>query len=124
FNVVASGSATLTYQWQRNQVNISGATSASYTLQSAAFADDGAKFRVIVTNDFGSATSNEATLTVNAPPSITGQPSSQTVTQGQPATFGVTAAGSATLNYQWQRNQVNIAGATSATYMIASTALS
>jgi hypothetical protein len=73
FNVVASGSATLTYQWQRDQVNIAGATASSYTLQNALFADSGAKFRVIVTNGFGSATSNEATLTVNAPPSINGQ---------------------------------------------------
>src|SRR6185295_12553548 len=96
----------------------------SYTLPTAAFADTGAKFRVVVTNGFGNATSNEATLTVNAPPAITGQPASQTVTQGQPATFGVTANGSATLNYQWQRNQANISGATSATYTIASTALS
>lgn len=124
FSVVASGTATLTYQWQRNQVNISGATSSSYTLQSAAFADNGAKFRVVITNGFGNATSNEATLTVNAPPAITGHPASQTVTQGQPASFGVTAVGSATLNYQWQRNQVNISGATSATYMIASAAAS
>jgi hypothetical protein len=124
FSVVASGSATLTYQWQRNQVNIPGATSSSYTLPAAVFADDGAKFRVVVTNAFGSIPSNEATLTVNAPPSITGHPPNQTVTQGQPATFVVTADGSPTLTYQWQRNQVNISGATSATYMIASTAAS
>ena len=124
FNVVASGSATLNYQWQRNQVNISGATSAGYTLPNAAFADNGAKFRVIVSNGFGNATSNEATLTVNAPPSITAHPSDQTVAQGQPSTFSVVAGGTAPLSYQWQRNQVNISGATSATYMIASTALS
>jgi len=124
FNVVASGSATLNYQWQRNQVNISGATSAGYTLPNAAFADNGAKFRVIVSNGFGNATSNEATLTVNAPPSITAHPSDQTVAQGQPSTFSVVAGGTSPLSYQWQRNQVNISGATSATYMIASTALS
>jgi glucose/arabinose dehydrogenase len=124
FSVVASGSAPLNYQWQRNQVNISNATSSSYTLTTTAQADDGAKFRVVVTNGFGTATSNEATLTVNAPPTITGHPASQTVTQGQPATFGVTAVGSATLNYQWQRNQVNISGATSSTYMIGSAAAS
>lgn len=124
FNVVASGSTPLSYQWQRNQQNISGATSSSYTLPSAAFADNGAMFRCIVTNAFGSATSNEATLTVNAPPSITGHPSNQTVTQGQPATFTVTATGSATLSYQWQRNQTNISGATSSSYTISSAAMS
>ena len=118
FSVVASGSATLTYQWQRNQVNIPGATSSSYTLPAAVFADDGAKFRVVVTNGFGNSTSNEATLTVNAPPSITTQPSNQTVPQGQPATFSVVASGSATLTYQWQRNQVNIPGATSSSYTL------
>src|SRR5262249_18374337 len=119
FTVVASGTAPLGYQWQRNQVNISGATSSSYTLSPAAFADNGAKFRCVVTNAFGSATSNEATLTVNAPPSITVQPANQTVAQGPPATFSVSAGGSPTLAYQWQRNQVNISGATSASYTLA-----
>src|SRR6185503_58651 len=122
FLVTATGSAPLSFQWQRNQVNISGATSASYTLTSAAFADNGAKFRCVVTNAFGTATSNEATLTVNAPPAITAQPTDQTVAQGQSATFLFTATGSAPLSFQWQRNQVNISGATSASYTLTSAA--
>ena len=70
FNVTASGTAPLSYQWQRNSVNISGATSASYTLSSTTLSDNGAQFRAIVTNAAGSATSNAATLTVvaNQPP--------------------------------------------------------
>ncbi len=123
FSVVAAGSTPLSYQWQRNQVNISGATSASYTLTPTAFADNGAKFRCVVTNAFGNATSNEATLTVNVPPGITTHPSDLTVMQGQPATFMVAASGSTPLSYQWQRNQVNIAGATSPNYTIAATTL-
>jgi hypothetical protein len=124
FNVAASGATPLAFQWQRNQVNISGATSSSYTLSAAAFADNGAKFRCVVTNGSGTATSSEATLTVNAPPAITAPPADQTVLQGQPATFGVTASGSATLTYQWQRNQANITGATSTSYTIAATTAS
>jgi glucose/arabinose dehydrogenase len=124
FSVVASGSTPFSYQWQRNQQNISGATSSSYTLPSAVFADNGATFRCIVTNAFGNATSNEATLTVNAPPSISGHPSNQTVAQGQPATFGVTATGSTPLSYQWQRDQSNITSATSSSYTISSAGLS
>ena len=124
FTVAASGTAPLSFQWQRNQVNISGATSSTYTLASAAFADNGARFRCVVTNAIGSATSNEATLTVNSPPAITGQPSDQTVTQGQMATFGIVASGSAPLTYQWQRNQVNISGATASSYTTAATTLS
>ena len=67
FSVNASGSAPLSYQWQRNDTNLTGANSASYTLPSASLADNGAKFKVVVTNAFGIVTSNEATLTVTAP---------------------------------------------------------
>jgi glucose/arabinose dehydrogenase len=70
FSVTAAGDAPLSYQWQRNQVNISGANASSYTLASASLADSGAKFRCVVTNAFGSATSNEATLTVQPPPPV------------------------------------------------------
>ncbi|HKO96387.1 MAG TPA: PQQ-dependent sugar dehydrogenase [Pyrinomonadaceae bacterium] len=66
FSVVASGSAPLSYQWQRNGSNISGANSASYTIPATTLADNGARFRVVISNSFGSATSNEATLTVIA----------------------------------------------------------
>ncbi len=124
FTVAANGTAPFTYQWQRNQVNINGATSASYTINPAMFADDQAKFRCVATNAFGNATSNEATLTVNAPPSIATHPSDQTVSQGQPVTFNVAATGSAQFTYQWQRNQVNIGGAMAASYTISSTTVS
>src|SRR6185503_14105579 len=70
FTVSATGSTPLSYQWQRNMVNIGGATSSSYTLASTTLADNGAKFRCVVTNAFGNATSNEATLTVQPPPPI------------------------------------------------------
>jgi glucose/arabinose dehydrogenase len=124
FSVVAAGSAPLSYQWQRNQVNISGANASSYTLTAPALADNGAKFRCVITNTFGSATSNEATLTVNAPPGITADPANQTVTQGQPATFGVSATGSTPLTYQWQRNQLDIPGANASSYTITAASMS
>lgn len=69
FNVSANGSAPLSFQWQRNQVNISGATATSYTIAATTASDNGAKFRCVVTNAFGSATSNEATLTL-VPPAL------------------------------------------------------
>ncbi|MCX6215653.1 PQQ-dependent sugar dehydrogenase [Spirosoma sp.] len=64
FSVTASGNPVPTYQWQRNGVNITGATSASYSLPSPTLADDGAKFKVLVSNSAGRATSSEATLRV------------------------------------------------------------
>ncbi len=49
-------------------------------------------------------------------PSITMQPANQSVVAGQPATFTVTAAGTAPLSYQWQKGGTAISGATSSSY--------
>jgi hypothetical protein len=67
FSVTAAGTAPLTYQWRRDAVAISGATSSSYALASTVTSDSGAKFSVVVTNAAGSITSAAATLTVTAP---------------------------------------------------------
>src|SRR5205085_7661688 len=64
FTVVATGTAPLSYQWQKNGAAISGATSTSYTTPAATSSDNGAKFIVVVSNAVGSVTSNGATLTV------------------------------------------------------------
>jgi hypothetical protein len=82
---------------------------------------------VVVSNSAGTITSNAASLTVNAAPvapSITQQPSNQTVTAGQTATFSVTAAGTAPLAYQWQKGTTAITGATSASYTTPATTTS
>ena len=124
FTVVAAGTAPLSYQWQKNGANISGATSASYATPATTSSDNGATFDVVVSNSAGTVTSNTATLTVNAAavgPTITTQPVSQTVTAGQTATFTVVAAGTAPLSYQWQKNGANISGATSASYVTPAT---
>ncbi|MCI2956391.1 hypothetical protein MN032_01695 [Agromyces atrinae] len=69
-SVAATGYPTPTYQWQRKQSDgswapIAGATSSSYYAGAAAYpADDGATFRVVVSNSAGSITSNEAVYTV------------------------------------------------------------
>ena len=56
-------------------------------------------------------------------PTITNHPVNVSVAVGQPASFSVTALGTPPLSYQWQKNNVNIPGATSATYSIPQTAL-
>lgn len=66
FSVTATGTAPLSYQWQKNSGDISGATAASYTTPATVSGDNGAKFDVIVSNSTGSQTSTMATLTVNA----------------------------------------------------------
>lgn len=130
FTVAATGTGTLTYQWQRNPLgggsftNISGATSSSYTTPATSVtggsANNSDQYRCVVTGDTSPpATSNAATLTVNAggsAPAITTQPSNQTVTAPATATFTAAASGSPTPTVQWYRNGAEISGATSASY--------
>jgi|SRR5882672_3795163 len=64
FTVSATGASPLAFQWIRGGVDISGATSSTYTLAAATASDSTAVFSVRVSNTFGSVTSGNATLTV------------------------------------------------------------
>lgn len=144
FSVVAGGTGTLTYQWQRQPsggggyTDISGAVASSYTTPattvSGGSANNGDTYRVVVTGDTSPpATSNAATLTVNAPtgPTINTQPSNQAVTQPATATFSVVATTSGgALSYQWQRQPsggggyTDISGAVASSYTTPATTVS
>ena len=50
FRVQVSGSAPFTYQWQRGETDIVGATDSTYTLATTSTGDNGAVFRVKVRN--------------------------------------------------------------------------
>jgi Immunoglobulin I-set domain len=118
FSVVAAG-VGLNYQWLRNDVAVVGATSAVYNLPTTAVSDNGARFRVQVTNSAGGALSpavNLAVAAVNGPPAISVQPASVTVGELSPAQFSVTAIGTGTLAYQWRLNGVDIPGANATLY--------
>lgn len=112
FSVLAGGTG-LTYQWRKGGVVIAGATAATFTINNVAAADAGS-YDVVVTSACGTATSSAAVLTLNVATAITAQPQPQTVCAGTNASFSVTATGSG-LTYQWRRNGVNIASATTAT---------
>ncbi len=64
FTVTATGDATLYYQWRKNGADIPGAHKTTYTMRATTLADNGARFSVVVSNNAGSVTSNDATLTV------------------------------------------------------------
>src|SRR5207245_2533424 len=88
FTVTATGTAPLSYQWQKNGTAIARPTAASYTTPVTTASDNSAQFTVVVSNAAGSVTSNAAALTVNSAPvapTITTQPASQTVHVGQTA---------------------------------------
>ena len=65
FSVAGTGTAPMSYQWQKNGAAISGATSSTYQTPAAAVSDTGSQFTVVISNSAGSVTSSSGTLTVS-----------------------------------------------------------
>jgi hypothetical protein len=111
FSVTATNA--LSYQWQKAGVNIAGATNATLVLSNVQTSNVGS-YTVVVSNIYGSLTSGEATLVVIVPPTITSQPVNVLANQGENAAFNVAYTGSISA-YQWQKNGLDITGATNST---------
>ena len=92
FSVGATGTSPLSYQWRKNGTSIMGSASASYTTPTAQSGDNGEKFDVVVSNASGSATSDAASLTVNAATlqSIAVAPASSFIVAGSTQQFTAT----------------------------------
>ena len=120
FTVAATGTGPLTYQWNKADVAIPGATGSTLTLAAVTAADAGS-YTVTVGNALGRVTSTAAnlTVTVTTPVTLTTQPQPLTVAAGQTATFTVAATGTGPLTYQWNKAGVAIPGATASTLTLA-----
>lgn len=128
FSVVATGSG-LTYQWRKGLVNlinggtISGATTATLTINPVAFSDEATDYNVVISSCPPNAISLNVSLTVDSLTVITTQPADQVVCPSGSATFSVVATGT-NLTYQWRKGLVNlvdggnISGATTDTLVI------
>ncbi|HRU67821.1 MAG TPA: immunoglobulin domain-containing protein [Bacteroidia bacterium] len=117
FNVSATGSSPLSYQWYDKNGQISGATNNFLTLSSLKTSHAG-NYYVIISNSCGNKQSNNINLTVNQSPVITAASSGATKCEGQSMTFSVTATGTAPLSYQWYKDGVEVFGAKNNTYTI------
>lgn len=113
FNVSAEGEGTLSYQWQKNEVNLSdgghasGATTPILAV-SGIDAADVAGYRCVVSNAGGTTTSNAAALTLKVATTVTQNPLAASVCPGGSATFNVAATGDGAVLYQWQKDGVNL----------------
>jgi mannan endo-1,4-beta-mannosidase len=69
--IEAEGSLPLSYRWQRNEgsgwQSITGATDPAYTTDALSVSDNEIRFRCVVSNEYGNATSNEVIIRVNSP---------------------------------------------------------
>ncbi|HPH86536.1 MAG TPA: M36 family metallopeptidase, partial [Ferruginibacter sp.] len=126
FTVAAAGTSN-TYQWQVSTDggatfnNVPGATTATLTLNAVTAALNGNQYHLVITScGPGALTSNNVTLTVNSPASISTQPTNTNACTGTNTSFSVTAAGTG-VSYQWQvstnggTSYSTITGATSST---------
>ena len=120
FSVSATSFEPMSYQWMKNDANltnggsISGATNASMTISRIADSD-AASYSVIVTNAEGSVMSTSASLTVNDSLFIAAQPLSQKVGAGSMVIFTATAYGKPPFVFQWSFNRTPIGSPTTGT---------
>ncbi|MEP6684001.1 MAG: T9SS type A sorting domain-containing protein [Parafilimonas sp.] len=98
------------YQWKKNGTNIANATASTYKATVAG------SYTLTVTNNCGNtANSNAISVTVNALPTAVITPAdSVAICRGD--SIKLQANKNAAFTYQWQKNGVNIQGATSNNY--------
>ncbi len=114
FTCAASGSVP-TFQWRKNTVPISGATSNSLTI-SPLVAGDAGSYDCIASNGCGSAPTNAVTLTFGNI-NIVSQPApTATVCPGASVVFTVTVSDVAT--FQWQHDGTDVDGQTDSSITI------
>jgi hypothetical protein len=111
-SVVATGDATLHYQWRKNNAAI-GSDAATFSITSAKVADTGS-YTVTVSNSAGFVDSETAYVTINAiadgSPRIIASPASVTALVGQTVTFQVGAVGDPDLHFAWKKNGTTTVG--------------
>ena len=113
--ITASGTATLHFQWYKDNEMIDGATAPVFDIQNVTDADSGT-YHIVVTNDCDEAVSNPVPVVVDTAVSIVEQPDNAAIAIGQKHAFTVTVAGSAPFEYQWFYNEQEIPSANEATY--------
>ncbi|MFA6571728.1 MAG: immunoglobulin domain-containing protein, partial [Bacteroidota bacterium] len=124
---ITGGTGELKYQWFQNGTAINdntvytGTQTNTLTVTGATVANAGQyKCTATVVPGDKNATSSEATLTVNVKPTITTQPvATLTDTVGVSIELSVAATGTATLQYQWYKDNTIIDGSTTSTLTIA-----
>ncbi|MBC2607313.1 hypothetical protein [Pelagicoccus albus] len=105
--VEARGTGTLSYQWTLEGVDISGATSATYSISSAVRATHHGHYRAVVTDDLTSVTSNGAFVQISNQPSGGGESGEA---PSAPINLSATDNGTDAVTLSWQDTSTNETG--------------
>jgi gliding motility-associated-like protein/uncharacterized repeat protein (TIGR01451 family) len=104
----------LSYQWKKGSTNvnnsstISGATTATLTINPADVSDAASNYNLVITGTCApNDTSVNVSLTVNTLPVITTAPIDKTVCNDSTVSFSVDATGTG-INYQWRKGSTNL----------------
>jgi len=114
FVASADGTSPLSYQWYKGNTPIPGETIDTLSFI-CAFADNGATYKVVVTNQYGSATSAAAVLTVKTDLTLVSNPGTITRSVGSKAAFIAVPGGALPVTYQWYKGTTAIPDGTSQT---------
>ena len=114
FQLQASGSETISYQWQQQNAadwtdleegtSISGAKTAVLRI-STSEQMDGQQYRCVIKNPYGAANSGTATLVVKQRLALSQKPEDATKRLGETVSFEVVASGS-DLEFQWYKGSI------------------
>jgi hypothetical protein len=112
-SVTATGTAPLTYQWQKGGNNLSngghysGVTTATMTI-TGMDRGDATVYRCVVTGGCGTATSSDAIMALTVNTIINQHPASKIIHHGKTAQFSVLASGDGQVTYRWQRDGADL----------------
>ena len=116
FNVTATGSS-LSYQWQistdagASYASLGAPDAPSLAVSNTVTAQNGARYRAVVSNSAGSVTSSAALLSVSPTPMaplFTTQPAGWGILAGQSVDFTVAVSGTPIPTIQWRLNGMNL----------------
>jgi hypothetical protein len=114
FTAAASGDGPITYYWRHRGTLIATNTTGILTLTNVTLAQQG-NYSVGAANAYGVAVSEAAALAVLSLPAIVQPPVGTNVLVGGNVTLSVTVSSPWPLAYQWQKDGVDIPGATNST---------
>ncbi|MCF8297349.1 MAG: immunoglobulin domain-containing protein [Saprospiraceae bacterium] len=116
-NFSVSASITANYQWQKNGNDIPGATNSTLVIPAVALSDSG-NYACIISNSYGSISSDTVKLTVRTLPTIASNPSYTSACIGSNTSFSISATGTEPISYQWYNLNGQLSGGTNSTYTI------